>query len=371
MGAMDRADSEERSDGGTTGESRHDEPALPGLEEWAHQGGETADPTPPGLEGRVAKLTRVSKDLLEDTKRRSDRWRDRIPVLDTGWQIFERDRDAAGTLLGSALALRLFLFFVPFLLLLVGLAGIIGPLFSIEKPARHVGIAGALADDIDATFDQSSHSPWIAILIGLWALVWTGRSLSRALILSSALSWRLGGGQKVGIRVAGTIVGILSGFGLAWTLVNQIRQNAGVAVVTISFVTVALVYVALWSLLYVTLPRATSDPGAALPGAALIALTVTGLQAVSILYLPSRISDASSVYGIVGYVVVLLGWFFIIGRVLAFSFALNAVIYETYGSISQLIFGLPVIRLLPRRWPFFVRYFDLDTGPDAHSPDER
>ena len=367
MGAMDRVDSEERADEGTPDESRHDETALP--EEWAPRGPETSDPTPPGLEGRVTRLTRLSKDLLEDTKRRSHGWRDRIPALDTGWQIYQRDRDAAGTLLGSALALRLFLFFVPFLLFLVGLAGIIGWIFSIEGPARHAGITGAVADDIDATFEQSSRSPWVAIVIGLWALAWSGRSLSRALILSSALSWKLGGGQKVGLRVVGTIVGILSGFGLAWTLVNQIRQSAGVAVVTISFVTVALIYIALWSLLYLTLPRATSDPGAALPGAVLIALTVTGMQAVSILYLPSRISDASSVYGAIGFFVVLLGWFFIIGRVLAFSFALNAVIYEAYGSISQLIFGLPVIRLLPRRWPFFVSYFDLDNGPDTRDSD--
>ena len=127
-----------------------------------------------------------------------------------------------------------------------------------------------------------------------------------------------------------------------------------------AYLTVALVYLGLWSLLYLSLPRATSDPGAALPGAAVVALTVTGMQAISVLYLPGQISGASTVYGVVGYFVVILGWFFIIGRVLAFSFAINAVIYETYGSISQVIFGLPVVRILPRRWPFFVDYFDLE-----------
>lgn len=326
---------------------------------------QAVSPTPPGVEGRLSKISSLSNRLREDAKQRAHSWRERIPLLHTGWKIYERDRDAVGTLLGSALALRLFLFFVPFLLLLAGIAGLLGLLLSVDDPASHAGISGALAEDIDTAFEQESRSPWFAIVIGLWGMVWAGRSLSRALILSSALSWKLGGGQKARLRVVGTIVGILSGFGLAWAIVNQIRQNAGAAIVAVSFVTVAVVYLALWSLLYLSLPRATSDPGAALPGAAMIAATLSGLQAVTILYLPNQVSSASSVYGIIGSVVALLGWFFIVGRVLALSFAVNSVIYETYGSISQLIFGLPVLRLLPRRWPAFAQYFDLEVERPA------
>ena len=43
--------------------------------------------------------------------------------VDIGLRLYERDRVAAGTLLGSALALRLFLFFIPMTLALVGVAG--------------------------------------------------------------------------------------------------------------------------------------------------------------------------------------------------------------------------------------------------------
>ena len=108
------------------------------------------------------------------------------------------------------------------------------------------------------------------------------------------------------------------------------------------------------------LPRATPDPGALLPGALLTALTLTGLQAVSQLYIPGRLSQASELYGAIGLVVVTLGWFFIMGRAVVLAMTLNAVVHERFGSISTFVFGLPVLRALPRRWAWFRRIFQLE-----------
>src|SRR5215216_4566374 len=47
------------------------------------------------------------------------------PVIDVALRIYRRDRESAGTVVGSAVAFRLFLFFVPLLLFLVGLLGFI------------------------------------------------------------------------------------------------------------------------------------------------------------------------------------------------------------------------------------------------------
>ena len=58
------------------------------------------------------------------------------------------------------------------------------------------------------------------------------------------------------------------------------------------------------------LPRATTDPSALLPGARLVGLTLVGMQAVSQLYLPDRLSRASELYGAIGTTIVTLGWFF-------------------------------------------------------------
>ena len=84
-------------------------------------------------------------------------------------------------------------------------------------------------------------------------MAWAGRSLSRALVVSSALSWRMGGSQPLG-GVIGVVVGILVGLSLTWVLIDEIRQAAGIAVASVSFVGVAGIYLVLWSVLYIALP---------------------------------------------------------------------------------------------------------------------
>ncbi len=101
-----------------------------------------------------------------------------------------------------------------------------------------------------------------------------------------------------------------------------------------------------------------------LPGVTLFSVTLAGMEAVTQLYLPGRFDHASALYGSVGVTVVTLGWFFILGRVLVFSMTVNAVIYERIGSVSRFIFGLPLLRAVPQRWP---RLTDL-IGVEAQDP---
>jgi hypothetical protein len=44
--------------------------------------------------------------------------------------------------------------------------------------------------------------------------------------------------------------------------------------------------------------------------------------------------------------------------------ALDAVIHERYGRVTQLVFSLPVLRLLSR-WSLVRRLFDLDRETDV------
>ena len=48
------------------------------------------------------------------------------------------------------------------------------------------------------------------------------------------------------------------------------------------------------------------------------------------------------------------------GRAMVLGMSLDAVIYERFGSISQFVFGLPVIRILPRKSAWIRRFFDLE-----------
>lgn len=304
-----------------------------------------------------------------------DRYRQRSQVVDVGLRLYERDREAAGTLLGSALALRLFLFFVPLTLAVVGIAGVVGATTSVDGLPDDIGLSTSLSEEMNKAFDQGDRAPWVAIVVGFVFMATTGRSLTRALVISSALSWQLGGQQRTPVRVIGVVVGLIVGSTLIWAAWNRVISDAGPAVSSISLGGVAAVYMVLWSLLFLALPRATTDPGAALPGATVVAAVLTGLQAFTYLYADVAIEDKSRLYGAIGLTVAFLGWFFILGRTISFAFALNAVLFERIGSVSRLVFSLPILRILPRRSARFAHFFDLrrrdHRGPEQNDPTDQ
>lgn len=69
-------------------------------------------------------------------------------------------------------------------------------------------------------------------------------------------------------------------------------------------------------------------------------------------------------------VVATLGWFFLVERALSMSFAVNAVLYEEVGSVSMFVFGLPVLRAIPRRLLAVRRFFDLEPDDGFDEADE-
>lgn len=287
-----------------------------------------------------------------------DKYKDR-PLVDVCLRIYHRDRDSAGTLVGSAVAFRLFLFFVPMLLFITGLLGFLAQWID-RGDLESNGISGGLADQINAALSQPDSTRWLATLLGLFGMAWAGRSLTKALVAASCLAWEMPVRTKASPKVMGAIAGLVAGIALVSTLVNRLRDN-GIAIAGMSFVAGFAFYVVAWFVLTMLLPRReNTDPSALLPGAVIVAVTLTGMQAVSQLYLPGKFSHASELYGAIGITIVTLGWFFILGRVMMFSLSVDAVIYERFGSISQFVFSLPLLRIIPRKSPKLRRLFGLE-----------
>jgi uncharacterized BrkB/YihY/UPF0761 family membrane protein len=320
---------------------------------------EQPDASPGYLSALVARgRTRVSSEQ-ERFNRLLAKYEHR-PLIDVALRIFRRDRESAGTVVGSAIAFRLFLFFVPLVLFVVGVVGFMSAWLDADDIETQTGVAGTLADQINSALSQSGSSRWIATILGLFGMAWAGRSLSKVLISASCLAWRLPVRAKASMRVAGAIVGLIAGIGLVAVIINRIKVDRGLAAAGFSFLAVFVIYGLAWVALSMMLPRATNDPAALLPGGVVIGGTVAGMQAVSQLYIPDRIERASELYGAIGTTVVTLGWFFILGRAIVLAMALNAVIHERFGTISAFVFSLPVLRILPRKSQWIRRFFDLD-----------
>jgi uncharacterized BrkB/YihY/UPF0761 family membrane protein len=316
-------------------------------------------------------------------QRRVEELRERygdLALVDLGLRIYQRDREAAGGVVGAAVAFRMFLFFVPLLLVVVGLGGLLTRWVDAEDVSHELSVSGGLAAQISTALSQPDASRWAALIVGLVGVALTGRSLSKVLTVASCLNWRLPVRTKAPLRVVGGVVGVVVGIGLVSAIVNRLRDNFGLAAAGFSFVAVFAIYALAWMAVSLVLPRATSDPAALLPGSALVGLTIAGMQAVSQLYLPSHLGRASQLYGAIGATIVTLGWFFFAGRAIVLGMAVNAVVHERFGSISQVFFALPVVRILPRRSAWIRRFFDLERrvstgdekveGPEGRHPDD-
>ena len=324
----------------------------------------------PGASGGAAADDRALKRFAAATQGRltpARRWlakyRER-PVVNVVFATFRRDRQATGWVMSSALAFRLFLFFLPLMLLTIGVAGFASAVADARSANHAAGISGGLAKQVSTAFHQPGITRWLAVLLGLSGVLLAGRSLSRVLYAASAAAWGLPPGNRARLRAVGAVAGLVCTIGLIAVLINRIRESLGLGLASVSFVPALVIYAIAWLGILLFLPRATKDPGALLPGSVLIALTITVMHAVSELYLPDHLDRASQLYGAFGTTVATLGWFFILGRAVIISMELNAALYDQYGSVSKVAFSLPLLRAMARRSPRVRRFFDLTGASD-------
>lgn len=94
--------------------------------------------------GRITSVRRRTSERISWARRttggvveRVERARPETPLIDTGYEIHERDSSIAGGMLAGAIAFRLFLVMVPLLLILVaGLGFLHVPRPRATRPAR-------------------------------------------------------------------------------------------------------------------------------------------------------------------------------------------------------------------------------------------
>lgn len=313
--------------------------------------------TRPTLVGRCSAWARERFSSVVD-RREADK------PIDVTLRFLERDRRAVGSVVGSALAFRLFLFFVPVLLMFVGVLQLALTGVSADTLADQAGIQTALASEIQQGVEQTGVDSWVALVGGAVGALLAGRSLTKVLVAAATLAWQIDPPRRTpSVRVTGGVVGLITAMLIAAAIVNRISLAAGPGLAGTSLLAVGVAYAAAWFTVSLLLPRATSDPSALFPGAALAGLVIAGLQWFTQLYLPDRLAQASALYGSFGVAVATLGTFFLLGRVLVVASVVNAVIWERFGSIASLVFGLPGLRRLARRGSI-ARFFDLDP-PEA------
>lgn len=262
--------------------------------------------------------------------------RERNAAVDFAMRLYERDRDIDGSVVASAVALRVFLFFIPLLLVVVGGLGFFASHLSSKDASKQAGVSGTLAVQINDALQQSNQTRWIALLTGLFGAAYAGRTLARVLAAASRRAWGLSA-KEVSVsyvRLTGAIAGLIAGVGVLAIISNRVRASAGVIGGSMTVATASILYAGAWLFVSLSLPRGRSDRSVLLPGAVLVGAAMGIGQWLLQFEAPGKLSHASQLYGAIGTSVVVLGWFFLIGRVFVLSLTVNAVIWEKFGSIT-------------------------------------
>jgi uncharacterized membrane protein/uncharacterized BrkB/YihY/UPF0761 family membrane protein len=261
---------------------------------------------------------------------RLDDARPRFRAVDAAWELWDRDRSKAATLLAGALVYRLFVWLLPVALLVASLLGFLAQHDS-EDPAelaRDGGMGSYLVSVVGDAAAQAKGSRWITLILALFGLAVAGSGTVRALRLSHALIWdvelpKLRRAWVGPIALLGVTILVGSLGALSWKF-NDLGPGVGIGFVLASSAAVG----AGWLLASWLLPHGDAPWWALVPGAVAWALGVLGIHLFTAYYLTGKLQSASEMYGSFGAAAAVLLWLSILARLIMLAAGLNATLWH-------------------------------------------
>jgi uncharacterized BrkB/YihY/UPF0761 family membrane protein len=255
--------------------------------------------------------------------------RSQVAPVDVAFRVHEDDRAHGGSLLGGAIAFRVFLWLLPAVLLVVAGLG-----FESSNPndanrvVRDFGLTSIAANTINDAAHQASHGRWFALILGVIFLYTTSVALVKALHVAHHLVWRT---LSVKIDRKPRAVAELLGFAVAilaaTSLASVIRQHSpGLGL--LAMLAVVVIYAGAWWVYSMRLPHGDASAVELIPGAIVFGLGCQALHLVSVYYLAARVSHASVLYGSLGAAAALLFGLYLLGRLIIGSAVVNAALWE-------------------------------------------
>jgi uncharacterized BrkB/YihY/UPF0761 family membrane protein len=283
-----------------------------------------------GGDGRVKTFVSTARRRADAARAAIEARRPRVRSVDATLSAYERDRDRAGFLLAGALAYRLFLWLLPFTLVLVGGLGFLEA-SDHDNPselADRLGVVGLASQSVSEAAADAEHARFIALLIGIPALYLASLGAIKAFRAVSALAWGIPAGPlgRKPLAVLGCL-GVIAAFITVTFIGTAIRHEAAgpgvIATVLIGIAFVWLAFLGLW-----VLPRPSVHWTAVLPGAITIGLGMQAIHLVNVYFISYRISSSSDTYGALGVAAALLVSLFLISRLFVAGVILNATLCE-------------------------------------------
>jgi uncharacterized BrkB/YihY/UPF0761 family membrane protein len=251
--------------------------------------------------------------------------RPRHRSVDAAYELVDRDIEVGGGIIAGALAYRLFIWLLPFALVLVAGLGIAADAASTspDHAARSLGLAGLVSSSVSSAAKSSSR--WYALLVGIPILLVTTRSVLRALIGAHRLIWTdvRAAAPRPTLRATARLLGLILCIGLVSAGAGAARSwSAGAGIV--ATVAAVVAYAGIWLLVSIGLPHRHVRWRELLPGAIVFGVSADLMQAVAAYVLGPYALTKQGTYGALGVAAALLLGLYLIGRVIVAGAALNA-----------------------------------------------
>jgi uncharacterized BrkB/YihY/UPF0761 family membrane protein len=286
-----------------------------------------AQPERPSLRERADAAKRRADGARRSIEARAESLRARHASVRLAYAAFESDRRQAGALLAGGIAYRLFLWLLPTALSVVGLVGLVADLSSRspEQVAHDAGFGAALVVTVAQAANRSGSGSLYLLLLGAVLTLWAGRSVVKALRLTSAVAWRLQPTPlERSILASVTYTAIAIGLMLLPSVLPLLHRGPfGLDVIVELATLTGLVALSVW--MQSILPHPEGAPWKAfVPGAIMLGVGVDLLRIVTRVYFAGRLGRVDDLYGALGLAAVFMAWLYLAGRLIVASFAVSA-----------------------------------------------
>jgi uncharacterized BrkB/YihY/UPF0761 family membrane protein len=290
--------------------------------------GTVEDAPEPDLGGRPLR-TAALKARAQRIAARAAAERSRHASVDAVYELVDRDVEVGGGIIAGALAYRLFIWMLPFALVLVAGLGIAADAASTspDHAARSLGLAGLVSSSISSAAKSSSR--WYALLVGVPILFLVTRSVLRVLIGAHRLVWTdlRAAAPRPTPRATARLLALILCLALVVAGSGAVRSwSAGAGIVATLVAVVA--YTGIWLLVSIRLPHRHASWHALLPGAVLFGVSADLIQVLTTYVLGPYALTKQGTYGALGVAAALLLGLYLIGRVIVASAELNATLAD-------------------------------------------
>jgi uncharacterized BrkB/YihY/UPF0761 family membrane protein len=239
-------------------------------------------------------------------------------------RAIERNRRVAASVLAGGFAYRLFLWLLPFGLVLGGGLGLMNA-DSTENAVERGGLPGAVTNAVGDAARSSSSNSWWLLAVGVPLLLWAGFTGAKAILLIHSLVWDEPPPKPKPLTASLVFTGGVCAFLATVALTWWVRDSwPGLLAPVLTFAPLA----ALWLFVSLHLPHRDAPWQALLPGALVVSIGFQVLhEAVGYLLVP-KLEKSTSLYGSLGATTTLLFFMYMVGTLVVAAPVLNSSLHN-------------------------------------------